>query len=264
MEYRGCLRIYLSHGKRRILTQINAGFSCYVGGNAEIQLLHKDQGTFTTHVCLWNRPKVRCGFKSRFSKWNTFKWKPCLTPQCKHSHNFPSQSPSSQQTVTWIQAPRGASAGGIDSLTCWRPVCLLHGPASELLRSDRLDSAGKNDDSISSSSERSSQSGRRRGLSYTADQTLGWGASLRFCFRWRCPVYEAGLQCATFFVLNHRNLKPSVVDTARDPSFSTFHVAGEMRVFIFRSSGGPHDPVRHRMHKNSERQTHSFTPAQPV
>lgn len=56
----------------------------------------------------------------------------------------------------------------------------------------------------------------------------------------------------------------SVVDTARDPSSSTLHVKGEMRVFIFRSSSGPHDPVRHRMHKNSERQTHSFTPAQPV
>lgn len=50
MEYRGCPRIYLAHGKRRMLTQINAGFSRYVGGNAEIQLLHKDQGTFTTRL----------------------------------------------------------------------------------------------------------------------------------------------------------------------------------------------------------------------
>lgn len=35
----------------------------------------------------------------------------------------------------------------MDSLTCWRPVSLLHGPASarraELLRFDQLDSAGK-------------------------------------------------------------------------------------------------------------------------
>lgn len=53
------------------------------------------------------------------------------------------------------------------------------------------------------------------------------------------------------------------VDTVCDPSsgrtFLTFQVAGERRVFIFRSSGGPHDPDQHRPHRNTlERQTHSF------
>lgn len=36
----------------------------------------------------------------------------------------------------------------------------------------------------------------------------------------------------------------------RAPTFSTFHVAGEMRVFIFGSSGGPHDPVQPRTQRN--------------
>lgn len=46
--------------------------------------------------------------------------------------------------VTRFQAPQGASR--YYSLTCWRPVSLLHGPASarkaELLRSGPLGSAG--------------------------------------------------------------------------------------------------------------------------
>lgn len=75
--------------------------------------------------------------------------------------------------MTWIQAPRGASAVGIDSLTCWRPVCLLHGPASELLRSDRLDSAGKKMDRSPPRVKEVNNLEGGAGFSYAADQTLG-------------------------------------------------------------------------------------------
>lgn len=62
------------------------------------------------HICLWNRPKVRCGFKSRFSKWNTFKWKPCLTPQCKHSHHF---------SLSFLPADSDLDLGTAGCI-CWR------------------------------------------------------------------------------------------------------------------------------------------------
>lgn len=43
------------------------------------------------------------------------------------------------------------------------------------------------------------------------------------------------------------------------PIFSTCQGAGGECVFIFRSSGGPHDPVRHRAHAQARARTYSFT-----
>lgn len=43
------------------------------------------------------------------------------------------------------------------------------------------------------------------------------------------------------------------------PTFSTCQDAGGECVFIFRSSGGPHDPVRHRAHAQARARTYSFT-----
>lgn len=182
--------------------------------------------------------------------------------------------------ATWIQAPQGASAGGADALTCWRPVCLLHGPASarraELLR---LWSAGlcrKTNGSISSPYERSSQSGLRRSFSFAADQKLGWGASLRFCPQMLLLLPKILSRSSGWSSLyDFLSTKSSTADAQRcghslrpllrAPTFFTFHVAGRnarVCLSLLRWSAWPSSAAHAQKAHTLEKHSHSFTPAQ--
>lgn len=130
--------------------------------------------------------------------------------------------------ATWFQAPQGASAGGVDALTCWRPVCLLHGPASarraELLSCDRLDSGGKQMDR-SPPQEVTNQvwgAGWVSRLTKSLDEARRCASAHRCCCccRRSSPDPQAGLLLTSFFLLNHRRLMHNDADTIEIPPLS--------------------------------------------
>lgn len=167
-------------------------------------------------------------------------------------------------------------------LTCWRPVSLLHGPASarraELLRSDPLGSAGKLTDGwISFPCEEVSKKKKKKNQIYILRKqssscfssspvseltNLGWGP--HSCASASCPpvddsrpVCGDALQFVTYFGGGSNQSiiwcrEPwwglSLGSLLCAPTFSTCQDAGGECVFIFRSPGGPHDPVRHHAH----------------
>lgn len=185
---------------------------------------------------------------------------------------FPPTTTTTPPPPFSLSQQTGDLVSGTSGCICWRcgrahllATCLS--PPWSCIRSAsraaELWSAGlwrKTNGSISSPCERSYQSGLRCRLSFSADQKLGWGASLRFCPQMLLLLPKIQSRSYSWSsVYEFLSTKSSTSDaqwcghhwdpSSARPLSSPFHVAGEMRVFIFRSSGGPHDPVQHRTHR---------------